>query len=198
MNKTEISLLIALVLTFALCFTTDVCTQAKEVRDNTLRLHVIANDNTPAAQDIKNKVRREVANACHQVCDTAEDSRQAVQLAQQQLDYIRQICDQALCARQACYTASCNIERFYFPTSEYNNVFMPRGEYSALVVRLGQAQGKNWWCVLYPEIATACAIETDSTDLYQDDKLHIRLKTVEIIQEIKHIISGSMDKYDKL
>lgn len=198
MNKTEISLLIALVITFVLCFTTDVCTQAKEMRNDTLRLHVIANDNTPVAQDIKNKVRCEVAIACRHICNTAEDSRQAVQLAQQQLEYIRQITDKALCTRQADYTASCNIERFYFPTSEYNGTFIPRGEYNALVVRLGQAQGKNWWCVLYPEIAAACAIETDSTDEYQDDKLHIKLKTVEIIQELKHMISGGTDKYDKL
>ena len=52
----------------------------------------------------------------------------------------------------------------YFPDKQYGDVFFPQGEYEALKIRLGDARGHNWWCVLYPSLCftdTACTVVSD-------------------------------------
>ena len=55
--------------------------------------------------------------------------------------------------------------RQYFPTTRYEGFQLPAGQYQALRVELGRAEGRNWWCVVYPPLCTAAASDLSRTAL---------------------------------
>ena len=50
----------------------------------------------------------------------------------------------------------------YFPNKEYNGVIYEEGEYESLVISLGESQGDNWWCVLFPPL---CLIDEEQDEV---------------------------------
>ena len=78
---------------------------------------------------------------------------------------------------------------------------LPRGEYTALTVRLGRAQGKNWWCVVYPSLCLSAAAEysdDESNTFISTDKFNIKFRTVEIWQEIQQYFTTAAPLYTNI
>jgi len=193
MKKSEISIIVGLLLAMVITFFTDVNTQAASIRQNTLRLHVIARDNTDINQEIKIRVKDTVSSLCAELSCRAQNCKEAVEITTANLQLIQDAANRKLQQLGADYTAQCSVEKFNFGTTEYDNFTMPRGEYTALTVRLGRAEGKNWWCVLYPGLCTSAGTQysddTSNTFIETDD-FRIKFKAVEIWQDIKSIFDN--------
>ncbi|AVX21718.1 MULTISPECIES: stage II sporulation protein R [Carboxydocella] len=117
-----------------------------------LRLHVIANSDQTADQAVKLKVRDAILAYLtpRLVRATSLEQAQAIVIAAE--PEIIRIANQTLAAQQFPYQARVEIGRFPFPSKSYGTFNLPAGRYLALRVLLGQAQGKNWWCVLFPPL----------------------------------------------
>ncbi len=198
MKKTDISILAGLIISLVITFAADSNAHASQIRAQTLRLHVIADDDSPAAQETKLMVKNAITGICAELYCPAENYDNAVEITESNLQYIEKIANHTLQQNNAGYTARCSLEKFYFDTTEYTGFTLPRGEYTALTVRLGRAQGKNWWCVVYPALCVSAAAEysdDDNNTFITTDKFNIKFRTVEIWQDIQQYFTTAAPLY---
>ena len=114
------------------------------------RLHVLANSDLPEDQKLKLKVRDAVLHvaADHPVLDAS-------------VLYEMEVAARKVIAREGyLYPVSVQREREYFDTRVYETFSLPAGEYDSVRVVIGEGDGKNWWCVVYPQLcAGLCEAE---------------------------------------
>lgn len=202
MKKSEISILLGLAAAFFISLFADINIQAERIRQNTLRLHIIADDAGEQANRIKMQVKEEVSLVCGELLCRSESYEQAVNTAKENMDYIQAAVENTLRQLDAGYGAVCSLEKFYFDTTRYDGFTLPRGEYTALTVRLGEAEGKNWWCVVYPALCRSGRAEyreeTDNTFI-ETDTFRIKFKAVELWQKAGELLGMEKEeKYDKI
>ncbi len=190
MKKLEKSVFISLVICLFATLFFDTANTADTIRKSTLRLHVIADDNSPQAQNIKIKVKDDLQNILPEIYRNADSRQRALQATNDNMEFIQQVADNTLKQNGRNYTAAVTIEDFYFDTNRYNNFTMPRGNYTALTVRLGRRQGKNWWCVAYPGLCVSSRAKYEdekSNTFIETDTLRIKFKAVELWEELKQV-----------
>lgn len=129
----------------------------KEIAEKTVRLHVVANSDSPADQQQKLIVRDAVLQQVSLLtvdCNTAQEAKAVIR---ENLPVIKRAA-QKVCGEEI----TVSLQRESFETRYYETFTLPAGEYPALRVSIGQAQGKNWWCVVFPSLcvsATSQAVE---------------------------------------
>ncbi len=128
--------------------------------DGLIRLHIIAEDDSPEMQAVKLRVRDAVHNITENGFDDCVDSEQALKKAREKLPEIKEAAEKG--ARAAGFGGEVNAEIgvFSFPERIYGGISVPSGEYAALRITLGDGTGRNWWCVLYPSL---CALGEEET-----------------------------------
>lgn len=177
---------------FAACFAPLVET-GERVSEDVFRLHILANSDTKADQDLKLLVRDDVLQACtfFSHCQSVTEAQQA---AENNLQRITEIARQRIRQEGYNYQVTARVVREYFNTRVYENVTLPAGYYNALKIKIGAGAGHNWWCVLFPAVClSACTKEDLSAYLDEDevrliengDGYAVRFKAIEIYQKIK-------------
>lgn len=118
-----------------------------------LRMHVVAQDNTPAMQQVKYTVRDAVRQAY------AASSPQGAMLtnAQACLPALAAAAREAAAAAGFTGEVSVTVETASFDQRTLDGLTIPAGDYPALMIRLGDARGRNWWGLIDPELALSCA-----------------------------------------
>lgn len=117
-----------------------------------VRLHVVAEDDSAESQEIKLIVKNAVIQKARSIIRSAESESEAYSMLISTLDGIR------ACARNAAaecgFTGEIEVlaAREEFPARLYGNMLMKEGEYPSLIVKIGEGEGKNWWCVIYPDL----------------------------------------------
>lgn len=127
---------------------------------NLIRLHVIANSDSPEDQAIKYAVRDALIKETAAQFSSAAGVEQVKTIINQNRDRFEAIANSRLEQTGVDYRARVEFGTFSFPTRSYYNTVLPAGEYEALRVVLGQGEGKNWWCVLFPPL---CFVDIAST-----------------------------------
>ncbi|MBR5791947.1 MAG: stage II sporulation protein R [Ruminiclostridium sp.] len=133
--------------------------QQGELADQIIRLHVIANSDSAADQALKLRVRDEVLLQAEDLLQGSESPQEAASILEDNLTALTHAAAQA--ARQAgqpCAVRVC-LDETWFPTKNQGKLTLPAGEYQALRVILGQGEGKNWWCVVFPSLAMPAVSE---------------------------------------
>lgn len=202
MNKKEISLFAALVITAVFSVISAQIKEAQHIRDNTLRLHIIANSNNREDQQYKLYIKEELLEMEDILPSDAVNIDEAVSVVKGNLSIVEKRINDILKGDNIPYSARCSVENFYFDTTQYTGFALPKGEYTALTVRLGDAKGKNWWCVMYPALCSSTfgeiALE-NSTDFIKTQKPVARFKVVEIYEDIKSALKGrTTPRYENL
>ena len=153
------------IITFLLFLYTFICAQhyASAVSTNlseaVFRLHVLANSNSEEDQSLKLKVRDSLLNYMNNLCSNCSTKVEAISLANIHKDDFQQIAENTIKENGYNYPVKININNFYFPTKNYGDITLPAGFYDALRVEIGEAKGKNWWCVMFPSL---CFIDVSS------------------------------------
>lgn len=186
-----VALALVLSLVVSLCGFTGECTQ---IRERVLRLHVLANSNTEEDQALKLKVRDTVIATAANLFDTVSDEGEALVQAEQHLDEIQAAAQQRVYDEGYTYSVKAELCSMYFNTRHYDTVTLPAGVYDALRITIGEAKGKNWWCVVFPPMCVSAASEaaelSDVLDEEQQeivtepDKYEVRFKIVEVIEDL--------------
>ena len=198
MNRKDISIAAGLILAIFITFAADSNTHANRIRLQTLRLHIIADNNSEEANRTKLMVKNAISGLCSSLYSGAESYSEALKITESNIEYLEEAANSVQRLNNAGYAARCSMEKFYFDTTEYSGFTLPRGEYTALTIRLGKAEGKNWWCVVYPTLCLSSAAEYDNSDdtvFISTDKFNIKFRTVEIWQDIKHLFTTSSPLY---
>lgn len=153
----EWALLIALLVSFAWGTWADRTQQ--QLSDKVLRLHVLANSDSEADQALKWKVRDSVLETASAILADCPDRETAEQRLSAALPEIEDAARARIAAEGGKQTVTAELRPTVFPTREYEDFTLPAGEYLALRVVLGEGEGHNWWCVVFPPL---CAETTSS------------------------------------
>ncbi len=159
---------------------------------NLIRLHVVANSDTEADQNIKFRVRDAIlADAGRQLAATG-DIAAARQLVSCSLREITATARSEIFQAGEVYSVQAEVGDFDFPTRTYGSTTFPAGNYEAVRLVIGEGKGQNWWCVLFPPLClvdVATKVDEKSDSVYQvmasgkkADRPQGRWKIAEVIQ----------------
>lgn len=132
-----------------------------------LRLHIIANSNSETDQNIKLTVRDEILEYTSNGILKCENMEEAKEYICEELDSICGVANNVLSENGFDYSATATLGISHFPEKTYAGTTYPEGEYEALKIVIGQGEGENWWCVVFPPL---CLVNTDiSSDSSPDE-----------------------------
>ena len=123
-----------------------------EIADKILRFHVLANSDSKEDQEVKKKVRDAVGAMMEPRLAGSRNLEETEAIVQQSMEKIVEVATETLEENGYYYGASARLANVEFPVKSYGAYTFPAGEYEALQVTLGEGEGHNWWCVLYPNM----------------------------------------------
>lgn len=129
------------------------------IYDSVIRLHVIANSDSDEDQALKLAVRDAVLKTTSELLKDARTRGEAEVILSGNLELIEAVAGEQVKKSGYGDAVSVSIGMEDYPTREYENLAFPAGEYLSLRVMIGEAQGKNWWCVLFPPLCLSAATE---------------------------------------
>ena len=152
--------------------------------DSVFRLHIIANSDSSADQELKLKVRDKIIEYMNTLTSSSSDKKDVISMVNNHLDSFKEIALNTIKGNGYNYDVNIEIGNFHFPTKSYGDISFPAGNYNALKIEIGDAIGQNWWCVLFPPL---CFVNS-STGVVPDDskntlKENINSESYEIISE---------------
>lgn len=170
--------------------------QCGQVRQEVLRLHILANSDSAADQAVKLRVRDAVLAETGDLFSAAGTLEEAEKAAETNLSAIEETARRVIEEEGYSYPVRAELTRMYFDTRQYGETTLPAGEYQALRLSIGQADGKNWWCVMFPPICVPAASEDDGDgedfqalrdirDLNEGPRLRLSFAFVEWLEEIR-------------
>ena len=157
----------------------------KGIGGKVVRFHVLANSDSEADQALKLAVRDRVLQEYGdllETCTSKEETLAALKNAQQE---ISETAEAEVLAQGYTYPVRVSLVREEFPFKKYGDLIFPAGVYDALRIEIGEAKGKNWWCVLYPGLCrSACGsyAQPAENDLVCGEYI-LRFKVVEWVQQ---------------
>ena len=144
------------------------------IAENIIRLHVIANSDSDDDQALKLKVRDGIITRLQSSLADAGSMAQARSELMAENSAIQKEAERIIQNEGYDYPVRVSLEQLYFPVKEYGDLTFPAGNYEALCIEIGQAAGRNWWCVLFPSLCfvdETCAVVPDSSKEKLEDAL---------------------------
>jgi len=164
----ELSLFVALVVT--LLWGTLLDQRQQDLSDRLIRLHVLAHSDDEFDQDLKYLVRDEVRAVVEPLVSTSSNREAAEAEIIAHLDAINRVAEDTLLATGQHRPVRAVLTRESSPTRAYDAFILPAGFYTALRIEIGEAEGQNWWCVVFPPLCLEAAIsESTFADLGLED-----------------------------
>ena len=153
-------MLIGVVLTAALMPTE----KEAAIYANTVRLHILASSDSEHDQNVKYEIRDRLLEKYGALLAEARSTDEAKESAKALCDAVEEDVLGWL-AEQGCeYGCEVSLDVEWYETREYSDFTLPRGYYTSLRVMLGDAEGANWWCVMYPPLCLDIATEEAPRD----------------------------------
>ena len=158
---------------------------SEELRDNVVRLHIIANSDSPFDQDVKLKIRDRLLEVSKKNGHTPT------------LKEMEQEANDVLDSHNAQYKATAHFGRYTFDRRDYEGFILPKGDYTAVRIELGQAQGRNWWCVLSPPVCFTKSsvklkeelgenLSNETVNTVVSEGITVKLKLMELMYDVRN------------
>lgn len=190
----EKSLCLALIGTILFSFT-GFAAECEDIPNRVLRLHVLANSDTQADQNLKLKVRDRIVEVSSGLFSGVKDRADAEKIASENLGLLQSAAQDEVKKQGYDYPVKVELTNMYFTTRQYSEVTLPAGMYDALRVVIGSGRGHNWWCVIFPPMCLPAAEEkTELKDVLNGNELRvvdgnnnyvIRFKTLEAYEQVR-------------
>lgn len=189
-RKIEIALLMSLCI--SLCSGVWAQARSKSLSSELVRLHVIAVDDSETEQAVKLAVRDAVLECLEPALSDAPDAEAARGIIAASLGEVRSAAEREAGGREAAVT----LTQEYYPTRYYESFALPAGKYMSLRVILGEGEGHNWWCVVFPPLCLSIALDPatdamsapDAEIIADADGTQIRFRLVELWGELMALL----------
>lgn len=172
--------------------------QRAELAQKVVRLHVVANSDREEDQALKLQVRDAVLRRVEPLLRD-KDRTESLAILRDTLPELGQTAADTVARAGYRYPVRLSVEEAWFPTKEYQDFALPAGTYTALRVELGDARGKNWWCVVFPPLCLGSVTQQAAQAGFTQDELGlitgedegyvIRFKLMEWWEELKNLLS---------
>lgn len=136
---------------------------AEEIPQKLFRLHILANSDSEEDQELKYLLRDYLLDDFSEIFDGCSSAEEAKQEAKSHTAEIAEKARLFLDSQGCSMPVTVSVENIYFTTRTYGNLTVPAGNYDALRVVIGEGEGKNWWCVMFPPLCLPAA--TDTVDI---------------------------------
>lgn len=196
-KKAEISIIIGLIVSIIVS-TVSFGYECNKIRNDVIRLHIIANSDSKADQAVKIKVRDALLEYGKEMFSgnvNVDNAQEKLKIYKQ---YLIETANSVLEENGMNYKSEIYLTKEYFSTRQYEDFTMPAGEYLALKVVLGEGVGKNWWCVMFPPLCLPAASERSDLNVVftekgaaiikNKDNYAIKFKIIEIVEELRQKI----------
>lgn len=193
--KIELAALFAFIICVILS-TYNLNSECDSIRQNVLRLHVIAASDSEADQKLKLELRDHLLLKGAEIFSASSTKQEAQEKIRESIDLIRSEANEFLKSKSCSASAQISLARCYFPTRKYESFTLPAGYYDALKVTIGEGRGQNWWCVMFPALCLPAAEKNTASfdgiltkreqDIITDEKYEVRLWLVEKWQELNN------------
>ena len=166
-----------IILLFLLLIYTSICAisyanvVSSDISGSIFRLHVIANSDSVEDQELKYIVRDKLLEYMNEISIGITDKEEIIKLAFEHKDDFYNIAKNTVEEKGYNYDIKINIGNFSFPTKNYGDIYLPAGNYDALRIEIGNAEGKNWWCVMFPPL---CFVDVSSGIVPDESKQIIK------------------------
>lgn len=134
----------------------------EEIYDTVVRLHVLANSDSEEDQALKLMVRDRILEVIAPAVEGCSSQSEAIAAIGGIMDDIEDAAEEVVRSEGFGYDVSVEIGEEYYPTKNYESCAFPSGEYVSLRVCIGEAEGENWWCCLFPTLCLSAASEDNS------------------------------------
>lgn len=124
----------------------------ERLNEEIIRLHVVANSDSGSDQAIKLRIKDAIVESLQSEMENIADIDQAKAYLQENLPKIESIANQVLAAAGYDMQAVASLAQEAFDTRYYDTFTLPAGVYEALRITIGEGDGKNWWCVVFPTL----------------------------------------------
>lgn len=136
-------------------------TEAYHIPREAIRMRVVANSNSDYDQKVKFKVSNQLQATMYDLLKDEKGIKSARTTINNNMDIVKHDIDLILKEENYPYGYKVNFGYNHFPEKKYNGVTYKEGDYESLLVTLGNGDGNNWWCVLFPPL---CVVEADKSD----------------------------------
>ena len=152
-----------------------------------VRFHVLANSDSEADQNLKLAVRDRVLQEYGDLLETCENKEETLTALEHAKQEICETAAKEVVAQGYDYPVRVSIVREEFPFKKYDDLIFPAGVYDALRIEIGEAEGQNWWCVLYPQM---CFV--DAAWGYSTEESHRKLENM--LTEEEFLIVSALEQ----
>ncbi len=161
------------------------------IYEDTLRLHILAKSDTAEDQALKIAIRDMVLEKYAPVFNAEGGISDAILRAQTEIKDIEEDCNRLIFNTGYTYSAKVTLKEEWYETREYRSFVLPSGKYASLCIELGEAEGQNWWCVMYPPMCLEASV-SEGKNMYTPSEIrlisksgyHIKFKILELASEI--------------
>ncbi|PKM63003.1 MAG: hypothetical protein CVU97_02265 [Firmicutes bacterium HGW-Firmicutes-21] len=161
-----------------------------EVYDSVIRLHILANSNTDDDQRLKLLVRDAIIAESGTLFENTATDKLPLDEMERLGERFTHIANRVITENGFLYSAQAVWGKESYPTREYDGISFPSGEYYSLRINIGEADGDNWWCVLFPPLCTNAStaksnleevgVSKSGSKVYTSKKYVFRFKILEL------------------
>ncbi len=188
------SIIAAFVISFIVALST-FTVSCENISTKIIRLHVLANSDSEYDQELKLKVKDKVNTYVGKLLENIHTKEEAEKIISENLNNISAVAQQEVYDNDYNYSVNAKLLNMDFENREYGRFTLPAGRYDALRISIGEASGKNWWCIVFPELCIGAAenekkledvLSQQEVALVTDkDKYILEFKSVEFYEKIK-------------
>ncbi len=146
---------------------------SENISESVFRLHVIANSDSEEDQALKYKVRDAILQYMNNISSECSSKEEIIILVNEYKNNFYNIAKQVIEENGYDYDVTISIGNFEFPTKTYGDISLPAGNYDALRIEIGEANGQNWWCVMFPPLCfvdiTSGIVPDESKEIMQEN-----------------------------
>ena len=129
----------------------------EEIYDTVVRLHVLANSDSEEDQALKLKVRDAVLEAAEPILTDCTTQDEAVECLREHTAVLVEAAERVIAQEGYDYPVTLTLGEEEYPRRDYDSFCFPAGTYVSLRIGIGEAEGQNWWCCLFPRLCLGAA-----------------------------------------
>jgi stage II sporulation protein R len=167
---------------------------SENISSKVFRLHILANSDCSEDQALKLKVRDKILNLSKTLYNDCTSVDEAINISNDNIQLLKSTAQKVIAFYGYEYDTKVYVTKEYFNTREYDDFTLPAGIYDSLKIEIGEAKGKNWWCVMFPSVClSGCTddfnevLTPEEQKLIKSGKYVFKFKAVEIYEKIKSL-----------
>ena len=162
---------------------------SKSYKEKLIRFHVLANSDSPEDQELKLKVRDKILENMSSKFEQSESIEETKKIVNDNIEQMKNIAKEEINKNGKNYDVDIELGKHNFPTKRYGDITLPAGEYNAVRILIGEAEGQNWWCVMFPPL---CFIDVKNGETNSETEKNMKEYLTQ--EEYNHISTNKEER----